>query len=227
VIGRDIATAPGKVVFRNELFELIQYAPMTKTAYETPLLIFPPWINKFYIMDLQPKNSFVRWAVEHGYTVFMVSWVNPIPGSRTRISTTTCARHLRSTRRRRKATGQKQVNAIGYCIAGTLLAATLAYIASSGEYANRIKSATFLAAQVDFSQAGDLQVFVDDEQLKALEIQMRESGGVLEGSKMAMTFNLLRANDLIWSFVINNYLMGKEPVPFDLLYWNSDTTRMP
>ena len=126
-----------------------------------------------------------------------------------------------------KATGQKQVNAIGYCIAGTLLSATLAYIASSGEYADRIKSATFLAAQVDFSQAGDLQVFVDDEQLEALEIQMRESGGVLEGSKMAMTFNLLRANDLIWSFVINNYLMGKEPVPFDLLYWNSDTTRMP
>jgi len=228
VIGRDIATAPGKVVFRNELFELIQYAPMTKTAYETPLLVFPPWINKFYIMDLQPKNSFVRWAVEHGYTVFMVSWVNPD----SRLADKNFEDYMRegifaALDAVEKATGQKQVNAIGYCIAGTLLGATLAYIAASGEYADRIKSATFLAAQVDFSQAGDLQVFVDDEQLKALEIQMRESGGVLEGSKMAMTFNLLRANDLIWSFVINNYLMGKEPVPFDLLYWNSDTTRMP
>jgi polyhydroxyalkanoate synthase len=228
VIGRDIATAPGKVVFRNELLELIQYAPMTKTAYETPLLIFPPWINKFYILDLQPKNSFVRWAVEHGYTVFMVSWVNPD----SRLAEMDFEDYMRegifaALDAVEKATGQKQVNTIGYCIAGTLLGATLAYIAGSGEYAGRIKTATFLAAQVDFSQAGDLQVFVDDEQLKALEIQMRQSGGVLEGSKMAMTFNLLRANDLIWSFVINNYLMGKEPVPFDLLYWNSDTTRMP
>jgi poly[(R)-3-hydroxyalkanoate] polymerase subunit PhaC len=228
VIGRDIATAPGKVVFRNELFELIQYAPVTKTAYETPLLIFPPWINKFYIMDLQPKNSFVRWAVERGYTVFMVSWVNPD----SRLTDKNFEDYMRegifaALDAVEKATGQKQVNTIGYCIAGTLLSATLAYVAASGEYADRIKSATFLAAQVDFSQSGDLQVFVDDEQLKALEIQMRESGGVLEGSKMAMTFNLLRANDLIWSFVINNYLMGKEPVPFDLLYWNSDTTRMP
>jgi polyhydroxyalkanoate synthase len=228
VIGRDVATAPGKVVFRNELFELIQYAPMTKTAYETPLLIFPPWINKFYILDLQPKNSFVRWAVEHGYTVFMVSWVNPD----SRLANKSFEDYMRegifaALDAVEKATGQRQVNTIGYCIAGTLLGATLAYVAASGEYADRIKSATFLAAQVDFSQAGDLQVFVDDEQLEALEIQMRESGGVLEGSKMAMTFNLLRANDLIWSFVINNYLMGKEPVPFDLLYWNSDTTRMP
>jgi len=228
VIGRDIATTPGKVVFRNELFELIQYSPMTKTAYETPLLIFPPWINKFYIMDLQPKNSFVRWAVEHGYTVFMVSWVNPD----SRLTNKNFDDYMRegifaALDAVEKATGQKQANVIGYCIAGTLLGATLAYIAASGEYADRIKSATFLAAQLDFSQAGDLQVFVDDEQLEALEIQMRESGGVLEGSKMAMTFNLLRANDLIWSFVINNYLLGKEPVPFDLLYWNSDTTRMP
>lgn len=228
VIGRDIATTPGKVVFRNELFELIQYAPMTKTAHETPLLIFPPWINKFYILDLQPKNSFVRWALEHGYTVFMVSWVNPDG----RLANKNFDDYMRegifaALDAVEKATGQKQVNAIGYCIAGTLLGATLAYIASSGEYADRIKSATFLAAQLDFSEAGDLQVFVDDEQLDALEIQMRESGGVLEGSKMAMTFNLLRANDLIWSFVINNYLLGKEPVPFDLLYWNSDTTRMP
>jgi polyhydroxyalkanoate synthase subunit PhaC len=228
VIGRDIATTPGKVVFRNELFELLQYEPMTKMAYETPLLIFPPWINKFYILDLQPKNSLVRWALERGYTVFIVSWVNPDA----RLAGKSFEDYMRegifaALDAVEKATGQKQVNTIGYCIAGTLLGATLAYIAESREYAGRIKSATFLAAQLDFSDAGDLQVFVDDEQLKALEIQMRESGGVLEGSKMAMTFNLLRSNDLIWSFVINNYLLGKEPVPFDLLYWNSDTTRMP
>ena len=228
VVGRDIATTPGKVMFRNELFELLQYSPTTKTAYETPLLIFPPWINKFYILDLQPKNSFVKWAVERGYTVFVVSWVNPDPS----LAEKSFEDYMRegifaALDAVEKATGQRQVNIIGYCIAGTLLAATLAYIAASGEYKNRIKSATFLAAQVDFSQSGDLQVFVDDVQLAAMEKQMRAAGGVLEGSKMALTFNMLRANDLIWSFVVNNYLLGKEPVPFDLLYWNSDTTRMP
>ena len=195
---------------------------------ETPLLIFPPWINKFYILDLQPKNSFVKWAVERGYTVFVVSWVNPDPS----LAEKSFEDYMRegifaALDAVEKATGQRQVNVIGYCIAGTLLAATLAYIAASGEYQDRIKSATFLAAQVDFSQAGDLQVFVDEEQLAAMEKQMRAAGGVLEGSKMATTFNMLRANDLIWSFVVNNYLLGKEPVPFDLLYWNSDTTRMP
>ena len=228
VVGRDVATTPGKVIFRNELFELLQYSPTTETAYEIPLLIFPPWINKFYILDLQPKNSFVKWAVERGYTVFVVSWVNPDPSLAERdfedyMSTGVFA----ALDAVQKATGQRQVNAIGYCIAGTLLAATLAYIAGSGENQDRIKSVTFLAAQVDFSEAGDLLVFVDDEQLAAMEQQMRAAGGVLEGSKMAMTFNMLRANDLIWSFVVNNYLLGKEPVPFDLLYWNSDTTRMP
>jgi polyhydroxyalkanoate synthase len=228
VVGRDIATTPGKVMFRNELFELLQYTPTTKTAYETPLLIFPPWINKFYILDLQPKNSFVKWAVDQGYTVFVVSWVNPDPS----LAEKSFEDYMRegifaALDAVEKATGQRQVNTVGYCIAGTLLAATLAYIAASGEYKNRIKSATFLAAQVDFSQSGDLQIFVDDVQLAAMEKQMRAAGGVLEGSKMALTFNMLRANDLIWSFVVNNYLLGKEPVPFDLLYWNSDTTRMP
>ncbi|HYM18139.1 MAG TPA: class I poly(R)-hydroxyalkanoic acid synthase, partial [Micropepsaceae bacterium] len=228
VLGRDIATTPGKVVFRNELFELLQYTPATETAYETPLLIFPPWINKFYILDLQPKNSFVKWAVEQGHTVFIVSWVNPDPSlAEKSFEDYMSGGIFAALDAVEKATGQKQANVIGYCIAGTLLGATLAYIAASGEYKDRIKSATFLAAQVDFSQAGDLKVFVDDEQLASMEQQMREAGGVLEGSKMAMTFNLLRANDLIWSFVVNNYLMGKEPVPFDLLYWNSDTTRMP
>jgi polyhydroxyalkanoate synthase subunit PhaC len=228
LVGRDIATTPGKVVFRNAVFELLQYEPVEKTAHEIPLLIFPPWINKFYILDLQPKNSFVKWAVERGYTVFVVSWVNPDPS----LAEKNFENYMRegifaALDAVEKATGQSRVNVIGYCIAGTLLGASLAYIAASGEYENRINSATFLAAQTDFSESGDLQVFVDDAQLKALEQQMRASGGVLEGSKMATTFNMLRANDLIWSFVVNNYLMGKEPVPFDLLYWNSDTTRMP
>jgi polyhydroxyalkanoate synthase len=228
VVGKDVAITPGKVVFRNALFELLQYEPTTKEVHETPLLIFPPWINKFYILDLQPKNSFVRWAVESGYTVFVVSWVNP--GSK--LAYKGFEDYMRegifaALDAVEVATGQRQVNTIGYCIAGTLLSATLAYIAASGEYKDRIKSVTFLAAQVDFSEAGELQVFIDDEQLDAIEKQMVKAGGVLEGSKMAMTFNMLRANDLIWSFVVNNYLMGKEPVPFDLLYWNSDTTRLP
>jgi polyhydroxyalkanoate synthase len=228
VVGRDVALTPGKVVFRNALFELLQYTPTTETVHETPLLIFPPWINKFYILDLQPKNSFVKWATAQGYTVFVVSWVNPDP----KLAQKGFEEYMRegvfaALDAVEKATGQKQVNTIGYCIAGTLIAATLAYIAASGEYEDRIKSVTYFAAQVDFSEAGDLQIFVDDEQLGAMEKEMIKAGGVLEGSKMAMTFNMLRANDLIWSFVVNNYLMGKEPVPFDLLYWNSDTTRMP
>lgn len=228
VVGKDIAISPGKVVFRNALFELLQYQPTTAEVHEAPLLIFPPWINKFYILDLQPKNSLVKWAVDSGYTVFVVSWVNPD----SKLAQKGFEDYMRegifaALDAVEKATGQKQVNTIGYCIAGTLLSATLAYIAASGEYADRVKSATFFAAQVDFSEAGELQVFIDNEQLDAMEKEMKKAGGVLEGSKMAMTFNMLRANDLIWSFVVNNYLMGKEPVPFDLLYWNSDTTRMP
>jgi polyhydroxyalkanoate synthase len=228
VVGRDVATTPGKVVFRNVLFELIQYSPTTTEVYEIPLLIFPPWINKFYILDLQPKNSFVRWAVSRGYAVFVVSWVNPDA----KLAQKGFEDYMRdgvfaAIDAVEKATGQREVNAIGYCIAGTLLAATLAHAAGGGPYKSRVKTATFLAAQVDFSQAGELSVFVDDEQLEAMEQQMKQAGGVLEGSRMAMTFNMLRANDLIWSFVVNNYLMGREPVPFDLLYWNSDTTRMP
>lgn len=228
VVGKDIAVTPGKVVFRNPLFELLQYTPTTSEVHETPLLIFPPWINKFYILDLQPNNSLVKWAVDSGYTVFVVSWVNP--------STKLAGKGFEDYMRDgifaaldavEMATGKSEVNTVGYCIAGTLLSATLAYISASGEYRDRVKSATFLAAQVDFSEAGELQVFIDDAQLDAMEKKMIKAGGVLEGSNMAMTFNMLRANDLIWSFVVNNYLMGKEPVPFDLLYWNSDTTRMP
>ena len=225
-VGENIATAPGKVVFRNDLIELLQFAPATEKVYERPLVIFPPWINKFYILDLKPENSFIRWAVAQGYTVFVVSWVNPDK----RLAKKTFEDYMRegifaAADAIEKATGQKNVNAIGYCIGGTLLSAALAYMAAKGD--TRINAATFFAAQTDFSEAGDLQIFVDDTQLDALEQQMSAAGGVLEGGKMATTFNMLRANDLIWSFVVNNYLLGKAPIPFDLLFWNSDTTRMP
>jgi poly[(R)-3-hydroxyalkanoate] polymerase subunit PhaC len=224
--GGNIAITPGKVIFRNELLELLQYTPTTQTAYERPLLIFPPWINKYYILDLRPENSFVKWLVERGYTVFVASWVNPDR----RLARKSFADYMRdgifaALDAVHEATGVRDPNVVGYCIGGTLLGATLAYMAARHD--DRIHSATFWAAQVDFSEAGDLTVFIDEAQLEALQQQMEASGGILEGRKMATTFNMLRANDLIWSFVINNYMLGKEPVPFDLLYWNSDTTRMP
>ncbi len=225
-VGENVATAPGKVVFRNDLMELLQFDPTTDEVYTRPLLIFPPWINKFYILDLRPENSFIRWAVARGYTVFVVSWVNPDA----KLAKKSFEDYMRegifsALDAVKKATGVRDPNVIGYCIGGTLLAATLAYMAAKED--DRIHSATFFAAQADFSEAGDLQIFIDDVQLEALEQQMTSAGGVLEGSKMATTFNMLRANDLIWSFVVNNYLLGRDPVPFDLLYWNSDTTRMP
>ncbi|HTQ15137.1 MAG TPA: class I poly(R)-hydroxyalkanoic acid synthase [Rhizomicrobium sp.] len=225
-IGENIATAPGKVVFRNALIELLQFDPTTEKVYERPLLIFPPWINKFYILDLRPENSFIRWAVNEGYTVFVASWVNPDR----KLAQKTFEDYMRegifaALDAVEQATGAGKINTIGYCIGGTLLSATLAFMAAKGD--DRIASATFFAAQADFSEAGDLQVFIDDEQLESLKQQMEASGGVLEGSKMGTTFNMLRANDLIWSFVVSNYLLGKDPAPFDLLYWNSDTTRMP
>jgi poly[(R)-3-hydroxyalkanoate] polymerase subunit PhaC len=224
-VGENLATTPGKVVLRTDIFELIQYAPMTKQVYERPLLIFPPWINKFYIMDLKPENSFIRWMVEQGYTVFIVSWVNPDE----RLATKTFEDYMlegivRAVDAVEEITGVSKINAIGYCIAGTLLSATLSYMAAKKD--KRIASATFLAAQVDFSEPGELAIFVDDEQLKSMDERMQEKG-YLEGTEMANTFNMLRANDLIWSFVINNYLLGKDPFPFDLLYWNGDSTRMP
>ena len=225
-IGENIATASGKVVFRNALIELLQFDPTTKEVYETPLLIFPPWINKFYILDLRPENSFIRWATAQGYTVFVASWVNPDK----KLAKKTFEDYMRegifaALDAVKDATGVARINTIGYCIGGTLLSATLAYMAAKGD--DRVNSATFFAAQADFTEAGDLQVFIDDEQLDALQQQMEQDGGVLEGRKMGTTFNMLRANDLIWSFVVSNYLLGKEPAPFDLLYWNSDTTRMP
>jgi len=225
-VGRNLALTPGKIVFQNDLMQLIQYEPTTEEQFERPLVIFPPWINKYYILDLGEKNSFVKWATAKGYTVFVASWVNP-DGA---LAQKTFEDYMRegifaALDAIEKATGEKEVNAIGYCIGGTLLSATLAYMAAKGD--NRIKSATFFAAQADFSESGDLQVFIDDEQLKSMEETMKAQGGYLDGAKMATTFNMLRSNDLIWSFVVNNYLMGKEPMKFDLLYWNSDTTRMP
>jgi len=226
VLGENIATAPGKVVFRNDLMELLQYDPVTETVYERPLLIFPPWINKFYILDLRPENSFIRWLTAQGYTVFVVSWANP-DESQAELGFEDYMRDgiFAALEAAKDATGVADPNCVGYCIGGTLLAATLAYMAAKND--SRVNSATFWAAQTDFSEAGDLSVFVDEAQLEALQEQMKASGGLLKGSKMAGAFNMLRANDLIWSFVINNYMLGKQPMPFDLLYWNSDTTRMP
>jgi poly[(R)-3-hydroxyalkanoate] polymerase subunit PhaC len=226
VIGENVATAPGKVVFRNQIMELLQYSPAADEVYERPLLIFPPWINKYYIIDLRPENSFVRWLVAQGYTVFLVSWVNPDADMADKGFEDYMREGIFAALDAvERATGVRDPNCVGYCIGGTLLAATLAYMAAKGD--DRIHSATFWAAQTDFSEAGELSVFVDEAQLDALKAQMDSEGGVLPGSKMAGAFNMLRANDLIWSFVINNYLLGKQPMPFDLLYWNSDTTRMP
>ncbi|MBI3452221.1 MAG: class I poly(R)-hydroxyalkanoic acid synthase [Rhodospirillales bacterium] len=224
-VGKNIAVTPGKIVYQNDLMQLVQYAPATETAHRRPLLIIPPWINKFYILDLRPKNSFIKWAAEQGHTVFVISWVNPDE----RLAAKSFDDYmvegpLAALDAIEQATGEREANVIGYCLGGTLLASTLSYMATKGD--KRVVSATFLAAMVDFADAGELSVFIDEEQLAALEERMSEKG-YLEGRDMATTFNMLRANDLIWSFVINNYLLGKDPFPFDLLYWNSDSTRMP
>ena len=224
-VGENIATTRGAVVYENEMMQLIQYAPTTKTAYTRPLLIVPPWINKFYILDLQPKNSFIRYAVERGYTVFVVSWVNPDETLRyKRFEDYMHEGILAALDAIEQATGQREVNTIGYCIGGTLLAATLAWMKARGD--ERITSATFFTTQVDFSEAGELRVYIDEKQLRNLEKKMKEKG-YLDGKSMSMSFNMLRANDLIWTFVVNNYLLGRKPPSFDLLYWNSDSTRLP
>jgi len=224
-LGENIAVSPGKVVFQNELIQLIQYSPSTEEVLKRPLLIIPPWINKFYILDLRPQNSLVKYAVSQGHTVFMISWVNPDAelaqaGFEDYMTKGIFAALDAITRE----TGEKEVNAIGYCLGGTLLGTTLAYMARTND--TRIASATFFVSLLDFTEVGELGVFIDEEQLKSLEDRMKKSG-YLEGADMASTFNMLRANDLIWSFVVNNYLLGNEPFPFDLLYWNSDATRMP
>jgi polyhydroxyalkanoate synthase len=224
-IGENVAASPGKVVYQNALMQLIQYAPTTATAKRLPLLIIPPWINKFYILDLRPQNSFIRWAVGQGHTVFVISWVNPDA----KLAKKTFEDYMRegplaALDAMAAATGERAANVIGYCLGGTLLAATLAYMTAKRD--TRVKSATYFVTMVDFAEAGELSVFIDEEQLKALEQRM-EKKGYLDAGDMHTTFNMLRANDLIWSFVVNNYLLGKSPLPFDLLYWNADSTRMP
>ena len=224
-VGRNLAVTPGKVVFQNELMQLIQYEATTKQVLKIPLLIVPPWINKFYILDLTPEKSFIKWCVDQGITVFVLSWVNPDA----RLAKKSFEEYMREGAITAldvvaKVTGEKQVHAIGYCVGGTLLSITLAYLAAKKQ--SRVKSATLFAAQVDFSFAGDLLVFVDEERIKQLEAHMKEQG-YLEASRMANTFNMLRSNDLIWPYIVNNYMRGKKPMPFDILYWNSDATRMP
>jgi polyhydroxyalkanoate synthase subunit PhaC len=224
-VGVNMAMTPGKVIYQNDLMQLIQYEPTTANVLRTPLLIVPPWINKFYILDLRPEKSFIKWCVDQGITVFVISWVNPDKS----LGAKTWDDYMKEGPLAamdiiEKATGEMKVHTMGYCVGGTLLATTLAWLAEKRR--QRVTSATFLAAQVDFTHAGDLLVFVDEGQISALERDMQESG-VLEGAKMAMAFNMLRSNDLIWSYVVNNYLKGQPPTAFDLLHWNSDATRMP
>jgi polyhydroxyalkanoate synthase subunit PhaC len=224
-VGVNLANTPGKVVFRNELIELIQYAPSTNKVLKRPLLIVPPWINKFYVLDLNPDKSFIRWAVSQGLTVFCISWVNPDE----RHAEKGFEHYMRegifaALDAIEQATGERAVTTIGYCVGGTLLAVALAYMAATGD--KRIESATFLTTQVDFTHAGDLKVFADENQIRSVETMMK-ARGYLDGSRMANAFNSLRPNDLIWPYVVNVYLKGQAPFPFDLLFWNSDATRMP
>ena len=224
-VGVNMATTPGKVIFQNELMQLIQYEPSTENVLRTPLLIVPPWINKFYILDLKPEKSFIKWCVDQGISVFVISWVNPDRSLRAKTWDDYMKEGpLAAMDAIERVTGEMKVHTMGYCVGGTLLATTLAWLAEKRRV--RVTSATFLAAQVDFTHAGDLLVFVDEDQVSAIERDMQASG-VLEGAKMAMAFNMLRSNDLIWSYVVSNYLKGQQPSAFDLLHWNSDATRMP
>ncbi len=224
-LGVNIATTPGKVVFETELMQLIQFEPTTAKVCKRPLLIMPPWINKYYILDLREKNSFIKWAVDQGITVFVISWVNPDARlAHKDFEDYMLEGPLAAMDAIERATGERELNVVGYCLGGTLLAAMLGYLAAKGD--RRIVSATFMTALVDFTLPGELGVFIDEDQVASLEKKMSERG-YLEGSEMANTFNMLRANDLIWSFVINNYLLGRDPFPFDLLHWNCDSTRMP
>lgn len=225
-VGKDLAITPGKVVYQNPMMQLIQYEPTTKDVHKTPLLIISPWINKYYILDMKPENSFVKWAVEQGFTVFIISWVNPdAKYAEKNFEDYMFEGPLAALDAIEKATGEKQITAIAYCLGGTLMSATLAYMKKKG-MADRIKAVTYFTTLVDFKDAGDISVFIDENQLQHVEDRMKDTG-YFDGREMAAIFNSLRANDLIWSFVVNNYLMGKEPFPFDLLYWNADSTRMP
>ncbi|MGB7406029.1 MAG: alpha/beta fold hydrolase, partial [Pacificimonas sp.] len=225
-VGVDIAVTPGKVVFRNRLFQLIQYAPTTKQVYETPLLIFPPWINKFYILDLTAEKSFIRWCADQGLTVYVVSWKNADASlADVRQDNYVKEGFLEAIDQVLADAKVEATHTIGYCVAGTTLSAVLAYLEAKDQ-ADKVKTATFFTAQVDFEEAGDLNVFIDDGELVMLDEQASERG-YLDGRTMAATFNMLRSNDLIWNYVVNNYLMGKDYIPFDLLFWNSDATNVP
>jgi poly[(R)-3-hydroxyalkanoate] polymerase subunit PhaC len=224
-VGRNLATTPGKVIFQNDLMQLIQYAPTTEKVRKRPLLIVPPWINKFYVLDLTPEKSFIKWCVDQGLTVFCISWVNPDA----RLAQKTFEDYVREGPLAaldviKEATGEDKVHAAGYCVGGTML--TVALAAMAAWHDERVMSATLFASQIDFTNAGDLKVFIDEEQIKAIEQRMAERG-YLDGGSMATVFNMLRSNDLVWPYFINNYLKGKAPFPFDLLYWNSDSTRLP
>jgi polyhydroxyalkanoate synthase len=224
-LGEDIANTLGEVVFQNDLMQLIQYAPSTPTVQRRPLLIIPPWINKFYILDLKPKNSFIKWCVDQGHTVFVIAWVNPGPElSAKNFADYLLEGPLAALDAIEQATGETEVNAIGYCIGGTLLASTLAYMAATND--KRIVAATFFTTLLDFTDVGDISVFIHEDKVKRIEAGM-SSLGYMEGNSMAGAFNLLRENDLIWFFFVNNYLLGRKPAAFDILYWNSDSTRMP
>ncbi|MEK7990141.1 MAG: class I poly(R)-hydroxyalkanoic acid synthase [Thiotrichaceae bacterium] len=224
-LGKNIAMTPGKVIYQNDLMQVIQYSPSTEKVYKRPLLIVPPWINKFYILDLRPNNSFIKWAVDQGHSVFILSWINPDETYANKsFENYMLEGPIEALDVIEQATGEKEINAIGYCIGGTLLAATLAYMAEKGD--ERIVSATYFTTLLDFTDPGDLKLFIDEQQISAIEEKMDEQG-YLDGSEMAGTFNMLRPNDLIWSFYVNNYLKGNQASAFDLLYWNSDSTRMP
>lgn len=224
-LGRNIATTAGKVVFQNDLIQLIQYDPTTSQQFKKPLLIVPPWINKYYILDLREENSYVKWATNQGHTTFIISWINPDESYANKgFEDYLLDGTLAAIDAVEQATGESQINTASYCLGGTLLMATLAYMSARKD--KRVASATFFTTLVDFSEPGELGVFLDEATIANLEKKMAERG-YLDGADMAMSFNLLRANELIWSFAVNNYLLGKESVPFDLLYWNSDSTRMP
>lgn len=224
-VGRNIATTPGKVIYETPLYQLIQYEPATKAVQANPIVIFPPWINRFYILDLNPKKSFIRWAVEHGLTIFMVSWKSADESIADVTMDDYVGAQIEAIDVVRDLLDVEQVHAIGYCVAGTTLAATLALLEARGE-AGKVAGATFLTAQVDFAEAGDLSLFTGDEQMELIR-QLSAEKGYLDGRYMAATFNLLRGRDLIWNYVTNNYLLGEDYPPFDLLHWNGDTTNLP
>ncbi len=223
-VGRDMAITPGEVVFQNDILQLIQYAPSTDTVYSKPILFIPPWINKYYVLDLNQKKSMVKWLVGQGYTVFMISWVNPGAAQKDETWDSFLTKGaLTAIDKVLEETGQKSLHLASYCIGGTLTGTLLSYLGKKRD--KRVASATFFTAQLEFSDAGELQVFVDDHTIRAVDDEMEQ--GYLPAQKMASAFNMLRSSDLIWSYVVNNYMLGKDPFPFDLLYWNADSTSMP